>query len=327
MTRRPATIIDAHNHVVGDHPDTLELLARHGVKVLNICFAEADGSWRTQMREPYARLSQRYPERYAWCTSFDLPTFEDGYVERVLEGLERDLEAGAVACKIWKNVGLEVRRPDGAMLLVDDALFDPIFAYLTCVEKPLLMHVAEPIACWRPVSEASPHQVYYRDNPEWHMHGRTDVPSHEALIASRDRVVARHPGLRVIGAHLGSLEHDVGAVAERLERYPNLAVDMSARLADLMTQDGDAVRAFFLRYRDRILFGTDVVMRTPHASLGAAERARQLAVLGRTYRDYFDYLETDRVVQHKGVVARGIALPDDVLEQVYRANARAWYGL
>ena len=321
------TIIDAHNHVIGDHPDSLALLAKHDLQLLNICFAETDGSWRTHMREPYARLSQRYPERYAWCTSFDLPSFEDGYVERVLEGLERDFEAGAVACKVWKNIGMEVRSPDGALLMIDDPLFDPIFAFLSRVDKPLLMHIAEPVACWRPLSEASPHQQYYRSNPQWHMHGRSGVPSHEALIAARDRVVAKHPGLRVVAAHLGSLEHDVGAVAERLARHTNLAVDMSARLGDLLHQDSDAVRALFLRYPDRILFGIDVVMRTPHASLGATERARQLAVLDRTYRDYFDFLETDRVVRHKGVAGRGIALPAEVLEQVYRTNARAWYGL
>jgi len=276
------TIIDAHNHVIGDHADSLELLAKHDLQLLNICFAETDGAWRRQMREPYARLSQRYPERYAWCTSFDLPSFEDGYVERVLEGLERDFEAGAVACKVWKNIGMEVRSPDGALLMIDDPLFDPIFAFLTQVGKPLLMHIAEPVACWRPLSEASPHQQYYQSNPQWHMHGRSDVPSHEALIAARDRVVAKHPALRVVAAHLGSLEHDVGAVAERLARHANLAVDMSARLGDMLNHDTEAVRELFLRYPDRILFGIDVVMRTPHAGPPPPPHGSSPSSSGRT---------------------------------------------
>ncbi len=332
-------IIDAHDHVIGDHPDTLALLARYELRLLNVCFAESSG-WRAEMAEPYRRLAHRHPERYAWCTSFDPPTFvpagEAGavaaagvgaYAERVIAGLERDFEAGALACKVWKNLGLEVRRPDGSMLLVDDALFDPIYGYLARLGKPLLIHVAEPIACWRPVSEPSPHQAYYRDNPQWHMHGRSDVPSHETLIASRDRVVARHPRLRVVGAHLGSLEHDLEALGARLARHPNFAVDISARLGDLLSHDRDAVRSFFSRHADQILFGTDAVMRTPHSRLSAAERARQVDELDRTYRDYFTYLETDGVVRHAGVAGRGIALPDDVLERIYRANARDWYGL
>jgi predicted TIM-barrel fold metal-dependent hydrolase len=327
------TIIDAHDHVIGDHPETLALLERHDVTLLNVCFAETGCDWRGEMAEPYRRLAQQHPERYAWCTTFDAPAFDmptsatDGYADRVIAGLEQDFAAGALACKVWKNVGMEVRGASGAMLLVDDPLFEPIFGYLARSGRPLLMHVAEPIACWRPLDEPSPHQAYYRAHPQWHMHGRTDVPSHEALIASRDRLVARHPRLRVVGAHLGSLEHDLDALGESLERHPNFAVDISARLGDLLSLERGAVRRFFLRHADRILFGTDAVMRTPHSRLDAAERTRTLEELEATYRAYFRFLGTDRLVRHAGVAGRGIALPDGVLERVYRANARDWYGV
>ncbi len=320
-------MIDAHMHLNGDHPDTLALLADRDLCLLNICVAEHNDVWREQERTPYRRLAQQHPERYAWCTTFDLPTFETDYVERVIAGLERDFADGAVACKVWKNIGMEVRNPAGAWIMVNDPLFTPIFDYLARVDRPLLMHIAEPLACWRPLSEAGPHQAYYQSNPSWHMHGRGDVPSHEALIAARDDVLARHPRLRVIGAHLGSLEHDVHEVAARLERYPNFAVDTSARLGDLVAQDGEEVRAFFRRYAERILFGTDIVMRTPHTSLSAAERARQIEQLERSYDDHARYFETDQPVTHRGCTSPGIHLPDDVLERFYGANARAWYPL
>jgi predicted TIM-barrel fold metal-dependent hydrolase len=321
------TIIDAHMHLVGDHPDTLAFLERRGVGVLNVCVAESDVAWRQVEAEPYRTLAQRHPERYAWCTSFDLPTFEGDYAERVIAALQSDFAAGAVACKVWKNIGMEVKRPDGEHVLVDDPLFEPIFAYLARAQKPLLMHIAEPLACWRPLTEASPHREYYRQHPEWHMHGRTDVPSHARLIASRDAVVAHHPDLRVIGAHLGSLEFDLAEVAKRLDAHPNFAVDISARLADLMRHDGESVRAFVHAYQDRILFGTDVVMRTPHSSLSDAERARQIGVLEASYRDHARYFETDEEVSHRGSTAPGLHLSDDVLAKLYVGNARAWYPL
>ena len=320
-------IIDAHMHLNGDHPDTLALLEARDLRVLNVCVAEHNDTWRAHEGEPYRRLARRHPRRYAWCTTFDLPTFEADYVERVIAGIERDVADGAVACKVWKNVGMELRTPAGDWLMVDDPLFEPIFDFLARAELPLLMHIAEPRACWRPLTEAGPHQAYYRRHPEWHMHGRGDVPSHERLIAARDAVVARHPTLRVIGAHLGSLEYDVAEVARRLERYPNLAVDTSARLGDLMAHDGATVRAFFARFADRILFGTDVVMRTPHSALPAAERQRQIAQLEASYDDHARYFETDQPLTHHGVSGHGIHLSDDVLERFYRGNARAWYGL
>lgn len=320
-------VIDAHTHVIGDHPDSLALLEQHDVWLLNICFAQRGEDWRALKRDPYRTLAEQHPERYAWCTSFDLPTFEPDYAERVIAGLEQDFRDGAVACKVWKNIGMEVRTPAGELLLIDDPLFEPILAYLAQVAKPLLMHIAEPLACWRPLSETSPHQSYYQNNPAWHMYGREDMLSHEALIASRDHVLAKHPKLKVIGAHLGSLEYDVSEVAKRLDTYPNFAVDVSARLGDLMMQDGEVVQDFMSRYQDRVLFGTDVVMPQPHSHLSDQERAQHIRTLDQTYRDYFAYFETDRELTHRGSTACGIHLDEQILEKFYRTNAQTWYGL
>ena len=113
------------------------------------------------------------------------------------------------------------------------------------------------------------------------MFNKPDFPSHEQLIAARDNVLAKHPTLRFIGAHLGSLEFDVDEVAARLARYPNFAVDISARLGDLAIQDSAKVRQFFLDYPDRILFGTDIVMRQPPSSMSPSEKTAAIRSLPR----------------------------------------------
>ncbi len=318
--------IDAHIHFVGDHPDTVRLLRELDVKLLNICVAH-NPSWRQAEAEPYRRLAREFPDRYAWCTSFDVPGFDDpDYIDRVIEGLGRDFtEGGALACKVWKNVGMEVRKPGGEFLFVDDPLFEPIWAYLERAERPLLFHIAEPLACWQPLAPGRPHYSYYSQNPQWHMHGRTDMPSHEALVGSWERLVERHPGLRVIGAHLGSLEYDVAEVARRLDRYPNLAVDMSARLGDLVFQDSQTVREFFLRYQDRILFGTDLVRRRSQTQMTDAERQALYQGTREQYQAHFAYFESDGPVRVRQWDAQGLNLPEPVLQKFYTANARAWY--
>jgi len=78
----------------------------------------------------------------------------------------------------------------------DDPLLDPIYARIAARNKSLLMHIAEPLACWLPLDEKSPHYGYYSQNPEWHMYGKKRFPSHQELIQARDNVVARHPNLR-----------------------------------------------------------------------------------------------------------------------------------
>jgi predicted TIM-barrel fold metal-dependent hydrolase len=320
-------MIDAHIHYGDDDPALLALLAEFDLKLLNICVAhqEAPGHWRTQAAT-YQALAQAYPQRFAWCTSFDLPGFDDPhYLDQVLAGLERDFQAGAIACKVWKNVGMEAKLPNGEFLMVDDPLFDPLFETIAASGHTLLTHIAEPLACWQPLDEKNPHYGYYSQHPEWHMVGRSDFPSHEALMAARDHVLEKHPTLRMVGAHLGSLEYDVDVLAARLDRYPNFAVDISARLVDLAVQDSDKVRQFFIQYQDRILFGTDVVMRQRPSLMDEAGRTAALQALRDTYQLHLAYLETDQPLTVRRFATTGIRLPSAVLEKVYVSNAQSWY--
>jgi predicted TIM-barrel fold metal-dependent hydrolase len=220
---------------------------------------------------------------------------------------------------------MELRTPSGEFLMVDDPLFDPVFQYLARNGVPTLMHLGEPLACWQPLDESRPHYGYYSRHPEWHMYTKPDHPSHQAIIAARDRMLARHPKLRVVGAHLGSLEYDVAEIAARLDAYPNFAVDTSARLNDLAIQDPDTVRQFFLAYSDRLLFGTDMVAREAFSGLPEAEQAQQLARFEAVHQREFAYYETEGPVSVANREVRGLGLPADVLDRLYYENAASWY--
>ena len=318
--------IDAHIHFPGDHPDCLSMLERLNIKHLNICVVhdEAD-NWRSQA-DGYGGLASDQPDRFAWCTSIDLPRFDDAeYVERAIAGLEQDFAAGAIACKIWKNIGMAVKKPNGEFMMIDDPLFDPIYEHLTKLERPLLLHIGEPLACWQPLDEDNPHYGYYSRNPQWHMYNQPQYPSHQTLIEARDHMVAKHPRLKVIGAHLASLEYDVAEVAKRLDRYPNFAVDTSARMPDLAYQQSDLVRRFFQDYPDRILFGTDMVFRQPFSTLTEGERQTALASAEERYQTHFDYFESDQIVTVRERQVQGLGLSEEILEQFYRRNAQRWY--
>ena len=319
-------IIDAHIHLNGNHPDSLVLLEELDLKLLNVCVAHLGQDWRGAEARPYKALAREHPSRYAWCASFDPPAFDrTDYAAWVIEGLEQDFANGAVACKVWKNLGMEIRDPKGRHVMVDNPLFAPIFEHLAGLGKPLLMHIGEPLACWQPLEPSNPHSNYYRSNPQWHMHGRTDIPSHAELIAARDRVLENHPRLRVIGAHLGSLEYDVREVARRFERFPNFAVDTSARLPDLAFQDAAAVRALFQKFPGRILFGTDIVSRTPHDQMADGERSSLLGEIRQNYQRQRAFFSGRAPVEILGRQIPGLGLSADILNQFFSANAKAWY--
>ena len=317
--------IDAHLHVAADTPESQALMERYDLKYMNICVAEdAHGAWRAQA-DAYRPLSKSQPDRFAWCTTFDLPRFDDPhYVQEAIQGLEQDFDDGAVACKIWKNFGMEVRHPNGDHVLPDDPLLKPIIAYVAGRNKTLLMHIAEPLECWLPLKEGSPHYGYYSQHPEWHMHGRTAMPSHQELMAARDAVAAQHPALRVVGAHLGSLEYDVDEIAKRFDRHPNFVVDISARLTDFALQDTEKVRRFCIQYQDRILWGTDLVAGAV-SSMPSEKQTGFLNYADRTYREYTEFFESDGDVKVGRHTVQCLGLPDAILEKIYCANAQHWY--
>jgi predicted TIM-barrel fold metal-dependent hydrolase len=327
----PFPRIDAHTHLPADVDAARDAFDRARVKVVNICVDSHELGGLEAQRGWYRELRCRHPERFAWVTSFSLDGFgTGGWTDRAIAQLADDFEAGgAVGCKVWKNVGMELRDPaTGAFVFVDDERFGPIFEWLAARGRPLLMHIAEPMACWAPLDPASPHYGYYSTQPQWHWHGRRDVPTHARLIASRDAVTERYPDLVVAGAHYGSLESDLNEVAARFERFGNFFVDTSSRLADiglLTARDRDGVRAFFIRHADRIIWGTDPVQGRPMSQLSAQELETRLQWLTRMWMKEWRFFATDEQLMFNNVPARGLALPDDVLQKMFVWNAQRVY--
>jgi predicted TIM-barrel fold metal-dependent hydrolase len=324
--------IDAHAHMAADDAEANALLSELGVRVLNISLGlDSHGRWRAPAdfgAAHFSQLARLRPERFAWCTSFDLPRFDDpAYAERVIAELEQDFAAGAVACKVWKNIGMELRDESGQFVLVDHAILAPVFEHLERRGIPLIIHVGEPRACWLPLDQHSPHYDYYREHPEWHMHGRAEVPSWEALLCARDRLLARHPELKVVGAHLGSIEHDLGELGRRLDRFPNLAVDTGGRLLDLALQDPSTVRAFFARYSQRILFGSDICLPRAHSEMDADEKRRSLSAIAEAYALAFAYFTSAEPLVVGRHSFRGVALPEKEARRLFGTNAQSWLGL
>jgi predicted TIM-barrel fold metal-dependent hydrolase len=246
------------------------------------------------------------------------------YGARVAEALDAKFAQGAVLVKFWKVVGLELKTPDGSFLLPDDPVLDPVYAHLAARRKPLLAHHGEPREPWLPLDPKGVHYSYYSRNPKWHLYGRPEFPSHARIIEARDHILAKHPDLVVIGAHIGSLEWDVDEVARRLDKYPNFHVEVSARTRDLTRQPAAKVRAFFVKYQDRILYGVDrswMPHRTPEVTPTDAQRQAFADNLEAQYRRDWDYYAGSGTITYVDERVEALGLPVDVLEKFYWKNA------
>ena len=338
MSDWSAMRVDAHSHLPLDTDEASAIVDALDLRIINICVDSAELGGLDAQRAWYRGLTEQRPDRFGWVTSFALDEVSPtGPSDQLLAQLEEDLTkvggGGGSGVKVWKNVGMEVRDGEGRFVFCDDERFDPIYAQLAEWKVPLLMHIGEPLACWQSLermrADGSPHYDYYRANPQWHWCGKADVPSHAELVASRDRVCAKHPGLTVVGAHYGSLEYDVDAVAERFGRYPNFHVDTSARLGDLAMQverDRGKVVAFFEAFSDRILWGLDWVMTRPLSEVATEERASLVERVKKAYETEFRFFATEEPVAFPGRTVRGLDLSKDVWRQLIWGNAQRVYG-
>ncbi len=152
-----------------------------------------------------------------------------------------------------------------------------------------------------------------------------ELPSYEQQMAARDRMLARNPQLKFMGAHLASLEWSVDELAAFLDRYPNTVVDLAARLGQVQYQSDrnrGKVRRFFIRYQDRLLYGSDL---TQEPGANPQELRREAHAMWLRDWRYLSTGQSFRVPELDAPV-RGLGLPKNVVRKIYSANAKRWFG-
>ena len=314
--------IDAHVHLYKDDPAFGALLQRLKLRILDICLID-DRDPYFQAMEPQRgdvrRVVHSTSGRAVFCTTFSPYDFEEpGFSARAIRQLNQDFADGAVAVKIYKTIGMEIRTKAGKYLMPDDPAFKPVYKDIAAHHRTVVAHLAEPDSCWEPPNPASPDYEFYAQHPQEYAYAHPEWPSKAAILAARDHVLAKYPKLRVVGAHLGSMEADLNEMAQRFDRYPNFAVDTAARVPYFILQPREQVRAFLIKYQDRILYATDLVV------MPQDNTEKALQEWTSTYERDWKFFATDQTVEYKGHNARGLRLPESVLRKLYRDNAIRW---
>ena len=316
--------IDAHVHVHGAGERFMAQATADGFRVLTIDVDYPDyPSLAEQLRDSLA-LKARYPERAAFVTTFSVADFHaPGWSDRVVREIDAAVAQGAVGVKIWKNIGMSLRDADGSYVMPDDPRLEPVIAHLERAHLVLLGHQAEPRNCWLPLQKMTVRgdREYFTEHPQYYMYRHPEMPSHDAILAARDRMLRAHPKLVFDGVHLASLEWDVDKVADFLERFPHARVDMAARLVHLEYQAVRApnkVRAFLIRYQDRILYGSDEAWGPEEGDPQAA------AALHAAWLEDWRFLATAEPMTSADFDGsfHGVHLPRAVVQKIYSGNAR-----
>ena len=314
---------DAHVHANTSDTAFLEQARVDGFQLLSINVDYPAFPSLAVQHEAALALAKKDPAIFHWATTFSMKDFgAPGWAGRVDAGLAKDVAQGARAVKVWKNIGMVEKDADGKLIMLDDPGLAPVAEQVRALGVPLIAHQGEPYNCWLPLEQMTTDndREYFSHHPEYHMYLHPEMPGYEDLMGARDRFVAAHPQLRVVGAHLASLEYDVDRIAAFLDRFPNANVDLAARMSQVQYQsvrDRRKVREFFIRYQDRLLYGTDLTF-GPEAD-PAEFRREAHAVWSADWR-YLATGQTQRVEMLDADVA-GLALPRAVIDKIYYANA------
>lgn len=313
--------IDAHVHVQQTDPALSRMLEQWNLHVVDILVVDDKGAGRRpldQQRAAALAFIHSADGHASLCTTFDpFRLSRPDFLKTTIDQINQDFANGAVAVKVWKNIGMELKDSHGHYVMVDDPRLRPIFQDIAAHNKTLIAHQAEPDVAWHPDPRAID-SSYYAEHPEWNMAKVPGAPSKAAILASRDHLLAENPDLRVIGAHLGSMESDVDLVAQRLDRYPNFAIDTAARVPHLTIQPRAKVRAFLIKYQDRVLYGTDTdILRQTDVRPSIADWQKQLA-------EDWRYFATSDTFSYDGHMVQGLQLPRSVLRKLYHDNAVHW---
>jgi hypothetical protein len=314
--------IDVHVHVFKTDPTFQRMLDELNLKLLDILVMDDTQPYRQRLQpqiddaEALVRSSRAH---IALCTTFDPYKLDSAsFSADAIQQIEGDFAQGAVAVKIWKNIGMEIKDSRGQYVMADDPKFEPIYRDIARHGRTLMTHQAEPDVAWGPPDASDPSWSYYQENPQWYVGNRPGFPSKQRILEARDHVLASNPTLRMVGVHLGSMERDLDNLAGHLDRYPNFAVDTAGRMEYLMLMPPEKARAFLLKYQNRILYGTDLDL-LPDANVPDTLKDWQ-----STYARDWKFLATGGTFNLEGKQVHGLSLPRPVLRKLFRGNAIRW---
>lgn len=313
--------IDTHTHIYQSAPQMLAMLDRLNLHILDIVVTETPDrkALDTERSEAWAFVAASGGHANL-CDTFNPFVYrEPGFARKVSAELNNSFDRGAVAVKIWKNIGEQVKDPKGNYLLPDSPVFEPIYQDIAAHHKTLIAHVADPDSIWEAPNPNAPDYSYYKEHPEWYMYGKRDAPSKASILLARDHLLEQNPELRVVGAHLGSMEKNLDQLGQHLDRYPNFAVDLAARMPYFVMQPRDTMIAFITRHQDRIIYATDDEL---PASANAATEVPQLE---HGYAVDWRYLATNDTLEYRGQKVQGLNLPLPILCKLYHDNAVKWF--
>jgi len=317
--------IDIHCHINTTRTAFMEQAISDNFRILTVNTNAWDDITIYEQEKFSLYQINQFPRYISYLTTFTLDDWDDeGWHNKTITLIKESIDKGAIGVKVWKNIGMVEKDKNGEFIMIDDPKFDPVFSFLEDNGIPLYGHLGEPKNCWLPIEEMTVNndKKYFKSNPEYHMYLHPEFPSYEDQLEARDHMLEKHPNLIFVGAHLGSMEWSIDLMTEHLEQFPNMTLEMAARIchiAALSQKDWDKVRNFIIKYQDRIMYGTD----NSDSAENDNDPKKLKEHLHNVWLTDWKFFTTDESITMWEVDGeiKGLKLPREIIDKIYFKNA------
>ena len=252
VERSKFPVIDFHTHIsvsakaekgvaispdrqyLGTPQELLAVMDRKNIKIM----VNLTGGYEKGLAEAVGKYDRAYPGRFLTFTEPSYSHFkESNYPQLQALAIEQAHRDGARGLKILKTLGLYLREniTSGPLVKIDDPRFDPMWDACGQLNMPVAIHISDPAAFFTPTDRFNERYEELNNHPDWSFYG-VDFPSNAELIEARNRMMAKHPKTQFVTLHFGNFSENLQNVSENLDKYPNMHVDMAARIGELGRQ-------------------------------------------------------------------------------------------
>lgn len=321
--------IDAHVHYALplDIRELMDLLEQTGTNRANLVLVPHT---KKLSCTPEALLAKsKYPDRLWVFTSLDPANyylFPKTFGKHMARYADRMRRIGCDGVKIIE--GRPLMRKILPFPDFDTAPWEPFWAYAERTELPILMHLNDPQEYWDETLASD----YHKSRGD--TYGRSDI-HYEAQYAQMERVLTAHPKLKICFAHFLFLSGELERLGSFFDRFPNMTVDLTpgSEMYRILSENHAEAQAFFEKYQDRILYGTDTAARTIMAghmeSFDREENLRRPKLVMKLLEPGVDEIhEPDGkyLIDVPPFRIRGLELGDEVLEKILGGNFLRFVG-
>jgi len=316
-------VFDAHTHIGAlemyedrnepdDPGEMVNRLKKSGIAgIINLKMF-----WGEPLRE-HLEFLEGYEDYIYTFASINAKRLEEpGFAAYTDELVRQYKSMGIRGLKLWKNIGCTLKDSSGTYLRPDDERLRPVWDAAAKYGLIILFHIADPVAFFTPVDARNEFFESLCENPDWSFYGEGRY-SFEQLMESQDNLLSTNPDTTFIIPHVGSYAENLAWVSNQLDKHSNMYIDTAAR-NNLLGRQPYTAREFFIKYQDRILFGSD------YFGVAGGESPKDFYAdhyrFFETYDEYFKAYQSWGWGQGRWNIF-GLGLPDEVLRKFYAENA------